>query len=402
MSVLTLACTGPTKSMESSSPSIVGSSLAQTSTTAASTTTIPELLELTAPPDAGMYLRPIEDCRIADVTPGSPDGIPRFGSGFPVPNIAQASFFGARIWVLRVTTNDFSTDEESYALAVNAFDRIVEFFFEQSFGRASLEFVHDRDDVIIALPLSASDYGIDRKSAQQDMSYVLEEVLGHWAVPTDFQDGDQILAILPLVPTRPSIAQGVPISRNLGGRQSGFGMLMTPGNATNWTLIAHEIGHSWLYLEDLYSFGVEGPLENYLDNWDVMAAPGGPNLGFTSWTRWRLGWLEDSQVRCTGSSPIGQYFVANLDQPTSRTKSIVIPTSDHSTFVIETREGYGANAGKSILVVFEVDTSFAHGNGPIRLKGTLRSPQDQLATDFGVIQLEDIDLSGALLSISPA
>jgi M6 family metalloprotease-like protein len=167
-------------------------------------------------------------------------------------------------------------------------------------------------------------------------------------------------------------------------------------------LISHEIGHSWLYLEDLYSFGIQGPYENYLQTWDLMAAPVGPNLGFTSWTRWRAGWLDDDQVRCTTPTTTSLRFVNQLDYDSSGTKSLVFPLSDHSALVAEVRTGYGANADNSSVVVYEVDTSYEHGNGPIRLKGTLREVGDELAQSGIRLALDAIDISGALITVEGA
>lgn len=394
------ACSGSTGSnvdqtgLESSAP------VTASSTPTSATTPEPDPLEVTAPIDDGANRLSVEECKISDITPSSPNGVPRFGSGFPPPNPDRASFLDARIWVLRIRTADLTTDAESYELMVDAFGRISEFFSEQSFDRARVRFIHDRDDLIVNLPLTSIEYGLDSVSPQEDMSFVMTAALDQWTVPDDFQDGDQILGVLPLSPTRPSVAQGIPISQPIGNKTSGFGMLMTPANATNWILVAHEIGHSWLFLEDLYSFGIQGPYENYLDNWDVMAAPGGPNPGFTSWTRWRVGWIDDEQVRCTSVGSPAQYFVARLASSSSATKALVIPNSEHSATVTEVRDGFGANEGKSVVVIYEVDTSIEHGNGPIRLQGTLRKEGDEVITKVARLSLNGLDSSGAIITIS--
>ena len=375
------------------------SALAVTTTTEADEPAGMELLASQTWVDDQADRAPIEDCKIADITASARDGIPLFGSGFPTPRAELADFSNAKMWVLRIQTADESTDDANLLLTLDAFDRIVEFFDQQSFGRASLSFVHDHPSAVVQLPLTSAEYGIDNVSPQEDMSYMLNEALRYWKVPDDFRAGDQIFGILPLTPTRPSVAQGIPLGGELNGKRTGFGILMSPGSATSWILISHEIGHSWLFLEDLYSFGIQGPYENYLETWDLMAAPGGPNPGFTSWTRWRVGWLDDEQIRCTSPTVESRYFVNQLDSDSSGTKSLVFPLSDHSALVAEVRDGFGANAGKSVVVVYEVDTSYEHGNGPIRLKGTLREAGDELEQSGVRLALEAIDISGALVTV---
>lgn len=343
----------------------------------------------------------LDHCKIADITPGTPDGVPFVGSGFPIPRAEVADFFNGRVWIVRIETTDAFTDKEGLQATLGVLERVSEFFSDQSFGRANITFFVDYPGSVVRLPFTAVDYGIDRSSPQKDMSYVLREALSIWEIPEDFRDGDQIFGLLPLVPTRPSIGQGIPLQLDLNGRRSGDGLLMTPGEASNWNVISHEIGHSWLFLEDLYSFGVEGPYENYLETWDLMAAPGGPNLGFVSWSRWRVGWLDDDQILCTTPTRKTQRFVHQLDSETPDLKAIVFPQSEHSALVSEVRKGFGANADKSIVVVYEVDTSFGHGNGPIRLRGTLREVGDTLVHSELQLSLEAIDTSGALISIEP-
>lgn len=347
-------------------------------------------------------LVPLDRCKIADITPGTPDGVPFVGSGFPIPRAEAADFVNGRVWIVRIETTDAFTDEDGLQTILGALDRISDFFSDQSFGRANLTFFVDYPGSVVTLPSTAVEFGIDRVSPQEDMSYVLREALNIWDSPEDFRAGDQIFGLLPLVPTRPSIAQGIRLQIDLNGRRSGDGLLMTPGAASNWNIISHEIGHSWLFLEDLYSFGVEGPYENYLETWDLMAAPGGPNLGFISWSRWRVGWLDDDQILCTTPVSKTQRFVHQLDSETSDLKAVVFPQSEHSALVAEVRQGFGANADKSIVVVYEVDTSFGHGNGPIRLRGTLREVGDSLIHAEVQLSLEAIDISGALISIAAA
>jgi len=138
-------------------------------------------------------------------------------------------------------------------------------------------------------------------------------------------------------------------------------------------VLAHETGHV-LGLPDLYD--VPNPaywtLFRFAGGWDMMSwnDPGGH---FFAWEKWKLGWLEPSQLTCLN----GPGEVAARITPLERAgglKAIVIPTGISSAYVVEARRRIGQDARlcESGVLVYSVDSTVRTGYGPIHVRAAKR------------------------------
>ncbi|MEY3679684.1 MAG: hypothetical protein RL547_296, partial [Actinomycetota bacterium] len=119
---------------------------------------------------------------------------------------------------------------------------------------------------------------------------------------------------------------------------------------------------------------------------------------FSSWSRWRAGWIDDNEILCIDGSKVGSYYIGNLEDPLSRVKAVVVPRSDHSVIVVDVR--HGTDPTKPLAFAYSVDTSKETGNGPYRQKNTFYT-EEEFSTDGITIRLLDRDSSGVVIEVGP-
>lgn len=393
-----------TESTTETTPPSTGSTTSATSTSTSTTSTLtttvaPTLVETFVPEATDALLAP-DECRIRDITPSTPNATFNISSGFPLPEGAVPTSGEVRLWVIPVETTDYSVSEENLTALRKSLSKVVEFFNDQSYGKSSLSVHLELPEHWVQLPGTASEFGFGTSAFQQDFSPLMEKILTRWQPSESILENDLVIALLPPVPGV-TVAQG---SRRFDQKrfnnillQNSVMLSSTPSESGSWTLHAHELGHSWLRLEDLYHFPNFGPFQDYMGSWDIMSNGGAPKPMFSSWARWRAGWIEDREIRCVNSSRYSTHLIEPVSQPESAVKSLLIPVSDHSVIVIEARED------DEILVplVYTVDTSFEHGNGPWRVKGWFNRSND-LVVEGLKLTLIDRDSSGVVIEVSPA
>ena len=79
---------------------------------------------------------------------------------------------------------------------------------------------------------------------------------------------------------------------------------------------------------------------------------------------------------------------------------MVYKLSDHSVVVAEYRLESTYNEAQSKLLVYRVDTSFGHGQGPVRYIADLGRAGATATVDSVKITLRKIDKSGVLIEVS--
>ncbi len=144
-------------------------------------------------------------------------------------------------------------------------------------------------------------------------------------------------------------------------------------------VIAHELGHN-LGLPDLYDKHVGFdfysdsdsewilPYEvvRFVGEFGIMGGYGEfSNNEMFAWSRWRLGWLRDTQVACITSFP-ASVWLTPLAIP-GGIKAVVVPLTETTAVVVESRRklGYDSDLRKEGALVYKVDTSVPSGEGPI-------------------------------------
>lgn len=126
-----------------------------------------------------------------------------------------------------------------------------------------------------------------------------------------------------------------------------------------------------------------GPLrETFLDAiinmgfWDPMSCHyykrDLPPPGISSWTKLRLGWMDQSQVRTVKRGETAEVTLGALQDASAGTVVIRIPLSATTYYLVENRQpiGFDKNLpGHGVLIMYADDTvpECRHGRSPVRL-----------------------------------
>jgi hypothetical protein len=128
----------------------------------------------------------------------------------------------------------------------------------------------------------------------------------------------------------------------------------------------HELFHSGVGFDDHYGDGKYDINSEYGMGWLTMMTPHGGDL--TTWEKWRLGFVKDSQVQCVSSGGTSTHWIAPSTVQTEESKSIIIKISATKAVVIETLRPaglyYKLPTQSHGALVYEVDlTDTRHGFG---------------------------------------
>lgn len=127
----------------------------------------------------------------------------------------------------------------------------------------------------------------------------------------------------------------------------------------------HEVGHT-MGLADLYAFSGAG--HRFVGDFSLMGLISGTAPEYFAWERWRLGWLDDTQVVAAphGSSTT---TLTPLETP-GGLKLILIPTAKPTAVIaVENRRplGFDAKLAQPGPLAYVIDTSNNSGEGPIQV-----------------------------------
>ncbi|MFD0359517.1 M6 family metalloprotease domain-containing protein [Streptomyces sp. NPDC127110] len=141
-----------------------------------------------------------------------------------------------------------------------------------------------------------------------------------------------------------------------------------------YRVVVHESGHLF-GLPDLYP-SAGGGNGAYVGEYDVMAEETGRHPDFLAWHKHKLGWLTPAQVHCVRTPGTTEHHLSPVETAPG-VKAVVIPTGKTTALAAEVRArtGVDAEACRTGVLVYSVDTAAGTGKGPIRLLGP-RPPKD--------------------------
>jgi M6 family metalloprotease-like protein len=130
---------------------------------------------------------------------------------------------------------------------------------------------------------------------------------------------------------------------------------------TGYRVLPHENGHVF-GLPDLYTQEGGGAV----GHWDIMSEDWGADNDLLGWHKWKLGWLDDSQVGCADTDDTTEYTLTPLARAGGR-KLVFVPLSAKDGYAIELRtsEGNDAAVCRPGILVYKVDADVDTGRGPI-------------------------------------
>ena len=126
----------------------------------------------------------------------------------------------------------------------------------------------------------------------------------------------------------------------------------------------HETSHLF-GLPDLYA--ADSPTDRYVSIWDIMGDSRIAN-DHTSWSKWRVGWLDDEQIDCLNRAGEADRTLWSLAW-TGGTKSLVLRTGRDTAIVAEYRtiETLDSDVCSTGVLVYRVDNTVGRLAGPAQI-----------------------------------
>ncbi|MER6010235.1 M6 family metalloprotease domain-containing protein [Streptomyces bluensis] len=237
----------------------------------------------------------------------------------------------------------------------------------------------------LRMPKSFKEYGIER-GAPFDPGYrkLVEDLVTKADPRVDFRKYD-LVNVLVTPNAGPSaldtvlsvtfagnheapVADGVPVANAsfvYSRQDDGSGRYAETG----YRVLPHENGHVF-GLPDLYTHEGGGAV----GHWDIMSEDWGADNDLLGWHKWKLGWLDDSQVRCATTPGSTEYTLTPLPRP-GGPKLVFVPLDSRSGYAIElrVRGGNDAVVCRPGILVYKVDATVDTGGGPVRVFDSRRA-----------------------------
>ncbi|MEU9210483.1 M6 family metalloprotease domain-containing protein [Streptomyces sp. NPDC048415] len=171
---------------------------------------------------------------------------------------------------------------------------------------------------------------------------------------------DTVLSVTFAGNTEAPVADGVPVSNAsfvYSRQDDGSGSYADTG----YRVLPHENSHTF-GLPDLYTQDGGGAV----GHWDIMSEDWGADNDLLGWHKWKLGWLDDSQVSCAAVRGTTEYTLTPLARTGGR-KLVFVPTSAKTGYALElrTRGGNDSAVCRPGILVYKVEADVDTGNGPI-------------------------------------
>lgn len=245
----------------------------------------------------------------------------------------------------------------------------LEVFKEISYGKLDLEVT--LFDQWFTMPKEDADYHMERGATAETHGAYIKDAMDVSCGVVNYAQFD-ILYIVPVhgsaVPYSPTmVGKDHPISCASGS----VGLVVTFGADMyhrKGKLFAHENGHI-LGLPDLYTYRVtEGAVDGFshCGTWDLMGWIEGLAPDYLAYSKWRLGWIEDSQVACAEAD--GEYALTPVETAEGL-KLVVIPLDDYHGYAVEYRKPLGLDAAlpEDGLLFYRLDGTVDGGMGCITI-----------------------------------
>ncbi|MFD5282176.1 M6 family metalloprotease domain-containing protein [Streptomyces rubrogriseus] len=271
-----------------------------------------------------------------------------------------------------------------------ALDRYAEFFpqTKEWFRTSSYGRLDYRPETPVRdwlrMPKSFAEYGIER-GAPFEPGYrrLVQDLVAAADSKVDFRSYD-LLNVLVTPNAGPSaldtvlsvtfagnqeapVADGVPVANAsfvYSRQDDGSGSY----DETGYRVLPHENGHVF-GLPDLYTQEGGGAV----GHWDIMSEDWGANNDLLGWHKWKLGWLDPSQVHCASAPGTTEYTLTPLARK-GGDKLVVLPLSGTSGYAVElrTRGGNDETVCRPGVLIYKVDADVDTGMGPVRVYDSRR------------------------------
>ncbi|WP_155058519.1 M6 family metalloprotease domain-containing protein [Streptomyces blattellae] len=137
---------------------------------------------------------------------------------------------------------------------------------------------------------------------------------------------------------------------------------------TGYRVLPHENGHVF-GLPDLYT--QEGGAA--VGHWDIMSEDWGANNDFLGWHKWKLGWLDATQVSCAADTGTSDHTLTPLSRA-GGPKLVLVPLDARTGYAVElrTRGGNDEAVCRAGVLIYKVDAAVDTGRGPVTVYDSRR------------------------------
>jgi M6 family metalloprotease-like protein len=372
------------------------SSKSKTNTSKAEVAPVPIDLSLDSRITPKSELSNVDLCKTGDLSfhPNVNNGFPRPASVVQKPNI--------RILALPIIFNEIPFTNNDMVQLNKALVDASYVYSIIAMGRLNVKFEIASKEHWVKMEKSAAQYGIAPSGPQQNNSIIARDAVSLASADINFDLYDGVL-IESGYSNLTSVGQGMTgeVFKAKNGTTAQRVSLQLGQASRNPSIILHEMGHTLFALEDVFVFlnpsrpSVPDPYP--AGPWDIMSYP--PTNEMLGWNKLLMGWYKDEEIRCTKSPINSNHFLVNISNP-SGPKLVLVNLSFGKTIAIESRNGFGYE-GYQELLVYKIDSSINHGDGPITARKSLIS-NIGVKTVFDSITIELLATSkdGVLFNIS--
>ncbi|MFE2019363.1 M6 family metalloprotease domain-containing protein [Streptomyces sp. NPDC059499] len=349
---------------------LAGATALVIATVASASSTLPETGRASAGPVAAPRGPGLAPCRIPAAM-----GV-QMSEGMPTPPGYARSTGEIKALNLMIDFPDAEATEPAEDRLAEFFPQTSDWFRTSSYGR--LTYVPEapvKDWLRMPQPFSA--YGIERGSPYEPGYRKLVKDLVSTADPkVDFSAYD-LVNVLVTPNAGPSaldtvlsvtfsgnddapLADGVPLANTsfvYSRQDDGSGSYAETG----YRVLPHENGHVF-GLPDLYTMEGGGSV----GHWDIMSEDWGANNDLLGWHKWKLGWLDSSQIRCAAMPGTSEHTLGPL-ATTGGTKLAFVPLSAESGYAVEVRTPAGNDEAvcRPGVLIYRVSSDVDTGQGPV-------------------------------------
>ncbi|MDR6974810.1 M6 family metalloprotease-like protein [Streptomyces sp. 3330] len=300
----------------------------------------------------------------------------QMSEGLPTPGGYSRSTGTVRALTLMIDFSDAPGRGSALSRFREFFPQTEDWFRTASYGRldyrAETPIPH-----WLRMPKPFREYGIER-GAPFDPGYreLVQDIVASADPSVDFRAYD-LLNVLVTPNAGPSALDTVLSVTFAGNAEAPVADGVTVANAsfvysrqddgsgsydrTGYRVLPHENGHVF-GLPDLYTQEGGGAV----GHWDIMSEDWGANNDLLGWHKWKLGWLEATQIACAASPGTTEYPLTPLSRAAGP-KLVFVPLSERTGYAVELRARGGNDEAvcRPGVLIYKVDADVDTGMGPV-------------------------------------
>ncbi|MFF2779877.1 M6 family metalloprotease domain-containing protein [Streptomyces sp. NPDC058052] len=328
-----------------------------------------------APASAGPVAAAPDTTRLGPCRIGTTMGV-QMSEGLPTAPGYARSTGRIRALTLMVDFPDARGEGTAEARFREFFPQTSDWFRVSSYGRLQYEAETPIPDWL-RMPKPFSSYGIERgapyepgyrsfvedivKAADPRVDFSAYDLVNVLVTPNAGPSAlDTVLSVTFSGNDDAPYADGVPLANTsfvYSRQDDGSGSFAQTG----YRVLPHENGHVF-GLPDLYTADGGGTV----GHWDIMSEDWGANNDLLGWHKWKLGWLDNDQIRCASATGTSEHLLTPL-AVAGGPKLVFVPLSDTSGYAVEvrTREGNDEAVCEPGVLVYRVESDVDTGHGPV-------------------------------------